>query len=384
MGCCSPPIMQDDFILHGLHSGHPHPPGCKSRPPTLLIGGADAVALRRAVEAWRADAYAASDLAFVGAAALVANPGTYDGDVRVEAPAEAFALGTPPKLLMPGVPEVGAADAGAPRYFRVSLEKRNPLTFELTPTTGDPDLYISRQLPHPSLGAARAEVARLREQLGKKCLMRLRYDNLERCAELTLPSSAFFGKPQAYAMKRYTYFMCFECKEPYYGGEAVCGAAAGEFKPEELICGQCQPLMGGATECEKHGRDYLEYKCRFCCSVRHYLCCSRTIPALLACVCAAAPGRHVPVLYLTCLLLCFSVAPAQVAVWFCFGTTHFCDKCHSQPGRMCDCAHDDLPKCPAGPLMAQLEGDCPLGCKHPPSGEEFCLGCSICREAQTF
>lgn len=59
--------------------------------------GGDAVALRRAVEAWRADAYAASDLAFVGAAALVANPGTYDGDVRVEAPAEAFALGTPPK-----------------------------------------------------------------------------------------------------------------------------------------------------------------------------------------------------------------------------------------------------------------------------------------------
>ena len=57
-------------------------------------------------------------------------------------------------------------------------------------------------MEHPSLGAARAEVARLREQLGKKCLMRLRYDNLERCAELTLPSSAFFGKPQAYAMKR--------------------------------------------------------------------------------------------------------------------------------------------------------------------------------------
>ena len=51
---------------------------------------------------------------------------------------------------------------------------------------------------------------------------------------------------------------------------------------------------------------------------------------------------------------------------------------------MCDCAVDDLPKCPAGPLMAQLEGDCPLGVKHPPSGEEYCLGCSICREAQTF
>ena len=151
-------------------------------------------------------------------------------------------------------------------------------------------------MEHPSLGAARAEVARLREQLGKKCLMRLRYDNLERCAELTLPSSAFFGKPQAYAMKRYTYFMCFECKEPYYGGEAVCGAAAGEFKPEELICGQCQPLMGGATECEKHGRDYLEYKCRFCCSVRRYAAGDPL--TCLTSVCGH-PARHVPVLYLT-------------------------------------------------------------------------------------
>ena len=32
-----------------------------------------------------------------------------------------------------------------------------------------------------------------------------------------------------------------------------------------------------------------------------------------------------------------------------------------------------------------VEGDeCPLHVKHPPTGEEFALGCGICRNAHTF
>ena len=27
---------------------------------------------------------------------------------------------------------------------------------------------------------------------------------------------------------------------------------------------------------------------------------------------------------------------------------------------------------------------CPLGCDHPPNGEEFALGCGICRDESTF
>lgn len=38
-----------------------------------------------------------------------------------------------------------------------------------------------------------------------------------------------------------------------------------------------------------------------------------------------------------------------------------------------------------GPKAKQLEGDeCPLHVKHPPTGEEFALGCGICRNAHTF
>ena len=47
-----------------------------------------------------------------------------------------------------------------------------------------------------------------------------------------------------------------------------------------------------------------------------------------------------------------------------------------------------LPRCPAGPVGKQLPGkefhDCPLKIRHPAPGEEFALGCGICRNAQEF
>lgn len=39
----------------------------------------------------------------------------------------------------------------------------------------------------------------------------------------------------------------------------------------------------------------------------------------------------------------------------------------------------------AGPKAKQLEGEeCPLHIKHPPTGEEFALGCGVCRNTHTF
>ncbi len=92
--------------------------------------------------------------------------------------------------------------------------------------------------------------------------------------------------------------------------------------------------------CPKHGTDFLEYKCRYCCSV---------------------------------------------AVYFCFGTTHFCNPCHDDFQRLTGMAKAELPQCPVGPCAKPLEGtECPLHVKHPPTGEEFALGCGVCRNAQTF
>lgn len=64
--------------------------------------------------------------------------------------------------------------------------------------------------------------------------------------------------------------------------------------------------------CPKHGTDFLEYKCRYCCSV---------------------------------------------AVFFCFGTTHFCNACHDDFQRMTSIPKEELPHCPAGMLLIFLS-DC--------------------------
>ena len=59
--------------------------------------------------------------------------------------------------------------------------------------------------------------------------------------------------------------------------------------------------------CPKHGTDYLEYKCRYCCSV---------------------------------------------AVFFCFGTTHFCNACHDDFQRVANLPKTELPQCPVGARYA--------------------------------
>lgn len=58
--------------------------------------------------------------------------------------------------------------------------------------------------------------------------------------------------------------------------------------------------------CPKHGTDYLEYKCRYCCSV---------------------------------------------AVFFCFGTTHFCNPCHDDFQRVANIPKSELPQCPVAPKV---------------------------------
>lgn len=201
-------------------------------------------------------------------------------------------------------------------------------------------------MKHPSLSPLLEPILALQEVVRRKGLMRLRYENAEKVPELTDPASRYYKDPAAYATDKYAYYQCSKCSQPYYGGLAVCGEAQGgdvKFKREELVCGACLPHSAD-TSCPKHGADYIQWKCRFCCS---------------------------PSLY------------------FCFGTTHFCTTCHDRPGDMQTMQTEGkLPACPAGPLGKHLPGepvtDCPLHMSHPPTGEEYCLGCSICREAQTF
>lgn len=141
------------------------------------------------------------------------------------------------------------------------------------------------------------------------------------------------------------YYLCFKCNLPYFGGMNVCANAMEEekknaeeppkeFKPEDLVCPGCAAIQLGAgkAKCDTHGTEYIDYKCKFCCSI---------------------------------------------ACWFCWGTTHFCEPCHRRAGS------NQVVPC-KGP------GKCDLGealQNHPANGTvEYALGCSICRStaAKTF
>ncbi|XP_045068074.1 E3 ubiquitin-protein ligase MYCBP2-like isoform X1 [Coregonus clupeaformis] len=185
-------------------------------------------------------------------------------------------------------------------------------------------------------------IRELFEDVWRKALMRMEYEGLHKSEAITMPGARFHNDPAGFAMNRYAYYVCYKCKKAYFGGEARCDAEAGQgddYDPSELICGACSDVSR-AQMCSKHGTDFLEYKCRYCCSV---------------------------------------------AVFFCFGTTHFCNACHDDFQRMTSVPKEELPHCPAGPKGKQLEGtECPLHVVHPPTGEEFALGCGVCRNAHTF
>ncbi|XP_017493146.1 PREDICTED: LOW QUALITY PROTEIN: E3 ubiquitin-protein ligase highwire-like [Rhagoletis zephyria] len=187
-------------------------------------------------------------------------------------------------------------------------------------------------IQHSLLGDILEPINSLKQDVKRKALMRLKYEGIVKDTDSKDVTNL--------AMDRYAYYVCFKCQKAYYGGEARCDAEIGEiFDPQELVCGGCSDVAR-AQMCPKHGTDFLEYKCRYCCSV---------------------------------------------AVFFCFGTTHFCDTCHDDFQRLTNIPKNKLPQCPAGPKAKQLMGDeCPLHVIHPPTGEEFALGCGVCRNAQTF
>ncbi|CAH1132864.1 unnamed protein product [Ceutorhynchus assimilis] len=196
------------------------------------------------------------------------------------------------------------------------------------------------EISHPTLQELLQPIQELFKDVRRKALMRLEYEGLHTVEAVSTPGARFYNDPASYSMERYAYYVCYKCSKAYYGGEARCDADAGDgYDPAELVCGACSDVAR-AQMCPKHGTDFLEYKCRYCCSV---------------------------------------------AVFFCFGTTHFCNPCHDDFQRVTNLSKGELPLCPAGPRATQLEGDeCPLHVKHPATGEEFALGCGVCRNAHTF
>eukprot|EP00741_Cyanophora_paradoxa_P009300 tig00000144_g9008.t1 len=191
-------------------------------------------------------------------------------------------------------------------------------------------------MEHGALEELLGPLREMHAELVNKAVQRLEAEGMARDPALTDPASRFHNDRPAYALHRFSYYPCSLCKRPYFAGKANCEGAAqaevelmvDEEKRKDLICGPCS--SNPADNCPKHGRDYIEYKCKFCCSV---------------------------------------------AAWFCWGTTHFCDSCHKVAATIVRQPIETLPAC-----------TCPRGSRpHPPNGTaEFCAGCSLCRILGSF
>ena len=191
----------------------------------------------------------------------------------------------------------------------------------------------------PELQKMIEENKALYELIKAKALKRLKFENLDKDKRLTDPNSPWFGKEVEFAMKSLSYYMCYICKKPYFAGRRECGNDPNmdnddpnkNYDPKDCVCGKDAKLSGvaGVTDCPIHGKYDIEYKCRFCC---------------------------------------------KPASWFCWGTTHFCEDCHKRQNNgdyVSKYPKDKLPKC--------NKDTCQVGGNHPPNGEEFSLGCGLCR-----
>lgn len=188
-----------------------------------------------------------------------------------------------------------------------------------------------RLMQHASLDADTRKHLELLRLVREKAMKRLTMEGLLKTAEELQPGGNFVGRPSEYALYIYQYYMCSKCRVPYCGGKRDClrierDGENGAHNPLDLICGGCSAAACGHGVCAKgHGKEYIEFKCAYCCSP---------------------------------------------ATYFCFGQTHFCDNCHnSRPDMVRNLA---LSQC-RGPEW------CPLRVPHLPNGQECCLGCSMCR-----
>eukprot|EP00494_Astrolonche_serrata_P031945 UN32214 len=183
------------------------------------------------------------------------------------------------------------------------------------------------RMSHPMLEFE--EVQTLHRDLELQTFDVLKDEQMLACDELINPTSEYYKNPVGFGLyKKLAFYRCHQCSSAYYGGMAQCADNLNVLNPKDFICSACSGI--GFESCVRHGKDYIVHKCRFCCSVSQFKC---------------------------------------------WGTTHFCKSCHDRQE-----AHDymttkskkDLEQCP-GPEK------CKLGVKHPPNGEEFSLGCALCR-----
>lgn len=133
------------------------------------------------------------------------------------------------------------------------------------------------ELEHPGFKQLLQQGQGLLKEVQDLSLQRFKLEEKEKDPDFVGPKNPFPNKPLDYAMHIYCYYECFKCKKPYFGGLKNCQAAAEqdnrvEFKKEDLVCTKCCPILTLEDKCPKHGVDFIDFKCRHCCSIALWFC----------------------------------------------------------------------------------------------------------------
>jgi hypothetical protein len=151
---------------------------------------------------------------------------------------------------------------------KTKLETRWPgarITFEFR---GCP--LCKQYMQHPALEEVLKPICELEKIVTEKAVQRLKYEGRDKDPAIINKNGEFFNNPTGFAMKQYLFYMCFKCSKPYFAGGYQCQEANAAFDPAELICPACQPHS--VEDCNVHGKDWLAYKCRYCCSFANWYC----------------------------------------------------------------------------------------------------------------
>jgi hypothetical protein len=188
----------------------------------------------------------------------------------------------------------------------------------------------------PVLKSILTPILTLYDRVKTMALQRLDYEGLSKHKDITEVGGKYFQNPTEFAMTNFSYHICYKCESPYFGGMKRCDQNLGDgivdFDPKDLLCASCSSNQEGYKNCEKHGKENMEYKCRFCCNL---------------------------------------------ATFACWGaTTRFCDQCHEKQMK-----NNNFAKTKSLWSNTCVGSTCPSGGEkyHGPHGKEFLIGCSICK-----
>eukprot|EP01084_Bolivina_argentea_P167346 290456_1 len=106
-------------------------------------------------------------------------------------------------------------------------------------------------MKHKAASELFGETQILYDKVKKVALYQLEADKRSNDAQVKNRNGEFYGNPAAYAMKLYAFFLCYECKNPYFYGAKQCGDNMEEMN-DNLTQRKCEKCS--------NDRRFAEYK----------------------------------------------------------------------------------------------------------------------------